>query len=299
MKKQLSAVPAIVLALPLCLSSIALAGDSPEERLAESIRFKTISYQESEKIDYGEFARLNAYLREQFPRVFSTLEVEEVSGYSLLIRWPGSRPDLEPILFTAHTDVVPIEGGTEADWAHPPFDGVIADGRVYGRGTLDDKLGVLGLLEAAESLLAEDFTPERSIVFAFGHDEEISGKSGAGKMAELMEARGWQFLWHVDEGGMVVENNPLLPEKELAIVSVAEKGYLTLTLVATGEGGHSSRPPKQSTIGRLSVALAKIEDNPYPAELVVPVRAMLEAMAPHMDQPARVPTIRVWPAKIR
>jgi len=278
----------------LAVAQAAAAGQSPAERLAESVRFKTISHQQAEAIDYSQFAALNAYLRQQFPLVFSKLEVKEINGYSLLIRWPGSRADLKPVLFTAHTDVVPIEPGTEGDWAHPPFDGVIADGRVYGRGTLDDKVGVMSLLEAAEALLADGFTPERSIVFAFGHDEEISGKGGAGKMAEVMAQRGWHFLWQVDEGGMVVYDNPMLPDQALAIVNVAEKGYLTLTLVATGEGGHSSRPPKTSTIGRLSAALVKIENNPFPAELVGPVQAMLEAMAPHMGQPERFVFNNLW-----
>ena len=278
--------------LLLATGRAAIAG--PAERLAEAVRFQTISYQQAEAIDYGEFERLNEYLRQSFPLVFGKLEVEAVNQYSLIIRWPGTRADLKPILFTAHTDVVPIEPGTEGDWAHPPFDGVIADGRVYGRGTLDDKVGVLGLLEAAESLLAQGFSPQRAMVFAFGHDEEISGKGGAGRMAELMSERGWHFLWQVDEGGMVVNDNPMLPEKALAIVNVAEKGYLTLTLVATGEGGHSSRPPKKSTIGRLSEALVKIESNPFPAELVVPVKAMLHSMAPHMGQPERFVFNNLW-----
>jgi carboxypeptidase PM20D1 len=294
MRATVNALCGIFLVSALVSGPGALAASGAAERLAEAVRFRTISHQQAEAMEYAEFERFNGFLRREYPRVFSQLQVEEVNGYSLLIRWPGSRPDLQPILFTAHTDVVPIEPGTEDDWAHPPFAGVIADGRVYGRGTLDDKVGVLGLLEAAESLLGEGFVPERTVVFAFGHDEEIGGKEGAGKMAELMAQRGWRFLWQVDEGGMVITDNPLLPEKAFAMVNVAEKGYLTLTLVATGEGGHSSRPPKQSTIGRLSAALAKVETNPYAPELVVPVRAMLEAVAPHMGQPERFIFNNLW-----
>ena len=164
------------LAVLLLGSSMSYAGETPAERLGEAIQFKTISYQDRSQIDLEEFRLLHEFLRASFPLVFSQLEVEIVNGYSLLIRWPGSEPELEAILFTAHMDVVPIEPGTEGDWTHPPFAGVVADGRVYGRGSLDDKLGVLGNLEAAESLLAEGFVPARTIVFAFGHDEEISGK---------------------------------------------------------------------------------------------------------------------------
>jgi carboxypeptidase PM20D1 len=176
---------------------------------------------------------------------------------------------------------VPIESGTEDGWTHPAFDGVIADGRVYGRGTLDDKQGVISLLEAAGSLLAEDFKPRKTIVFAFGHDEEVSGTAGAAALAARMQELGLKFDWMVDEGGYVIADSPMVPGRPLAMINVAEKGYLTLTLTATGPGGHSSRPPEIGTIGRLSRALDKIERNPFPTRLVGPVRAMFEALAPY------------------
>lgn len=286
-------VPAVLLAL-LLGSPLSYAGATPAERLGEAIQFKTVSYQDRSQIDLEAFRRFHTFLRAAFPRVFTQLEVETVNGYSLLIRWPGSDPGLQPILFTGHMDVVPIEPGTTGDWAHPPFAGVVADERIYGRGSLDDKQGVLGNLEAAESLLAEGFVPQRTLVFAFGHDEEISGAEGAGKLAERMQEKGWHFAWMVDEGGMVISDNPLLPDKAVAIINVAEKGYLTLTLVATGEGGHSSRPPKTSTIGRLSAALERIENNPFPTRMVGPVAAMLETMGPYLEQPNRFFFSNLW-----
>jgi carboxypeptidase PM20D1 len=283
------ALPALLLA-----SVVSYAGVNPAERLGEAIQFQTVSFQDRSQIDLNEFRRFHAFLRGAFPLVFAQLEVETVNDYSLLIRWPGSNPELPPILFAAHMDVVPVEPGTEVDWEHPPFAGVVADGRIYGRGSLDDKQGLLGNLEAAESLLAEGFVPPRTLVFAFGHDEEISGKEGAGKIAERMRELGWHFTWMVDEGGMLISDNPLLPDRTVAIVNVTEKSYLTLTLVATGEGGHSSRPPKISTIGRLSAALERIENNPFPTRLVEPVAAMLEAMAPHLGQPERFVFANLW-----
>tara|TARA_R110002072_G_scaffold213_13_gene1573 strand:- start:13620 stop:15014 length:1395 start_codon:yes stop_codon:yes gene_type:complete len=286
-------VPALLLAL-LFGSSMSAVAASPAERLGKAIQFETISYQDRSQIDLAEFRRFHTFLRASYPRVFRQLEVEVVNGYSLLIRWPGSDPKLEPILFTAHMDVVPIEPGTAGDWEHPPFAGVVADGRIYGRGSLDDKQGVLGNLEAAESLLAEGFVPARTIVFAFGHDEEISGQHGAAKLAGRMREKGWHFAWMVDEGGMVISDNPLLPDRPVAMINVAEKGYLTLTLVATGEGGHSSRPPQTSTIGRLAAALERIESNPFPTRMVGPVAAMLERMGPHMAQPNRFFFGNLW-----
>jgi carboxypeptidase PM20D1 len=267
---------------------------SPAERLGSAVRFKTISYQDHDQIDYSEFAAFHRFMRDSFPRVFAALEVETINGYSLLLRWPGSDGALPPVLFTAHMDVVPVEPGTEQDWQHPAFDGVVADGRIYGRGTLDDKVGVMGLLEAAEQLLAAGFSPGRTIYFAFGHDEEISGRQGATAIAARMRELGLHFSWMVDEGGMLVSDNPLLAGKTMAMVNIAEKGYLTLTLRTTGEGGHSSNPPAVSSIGRLANALARIEAKPFPPRLVEPVEAMLEALAPHMEQPERLVFENLW-----
>ena len=270
------------------------AAASPAERLGMAVRFKTISYQDRQQIDYVEFEAFHRYLEESFPRVFNELEVEVVSGYSLLLRWPGAEASLPPVLFTAHMDVVPVEPGTEQDWQHPAFNGVVADGRIYGRGTLDDKVGLMGLLEATEQLLAAGFSPQRTLVFAFGHDEEISGRDGASALAARMRELGLHFSWMVDEGGMLVSDNPLVEGKTVALVNIAEKGYLTLTLRASGEGGHSSNPPEVSTIGRLANALARIEANPFPPRMVAPVAAMFETLAPHLGQPERFAFNNLW-----
>jgi len=278
--------------LLLVASRSALA--TPVERLGEAIRFQTVSYQDRSAIDYVEFERLQQYLRSTFVRVFSQLEVETVNDHSLILTWQGREPALPPVLFTAHMDVVPVEPGTEDDWDYPPFAGVVADGRIYGRGTLDDKVGLMGDLEAVEQLLAEGFTPQRTIVLAFGHDEEISGRDGASAIAARLSERGLHFDWMVDEGGMLLSDNPLLPKQLTAMINIAEKGYLTLTLVASGEGGHSSNPPAISTIGRLAAALERIEANPFPPRLVAPVAAMLEAMAPHVEQPERMVFENLW-----
>lgn len=282
------------MSLSLLLIPLGWADETAVERLAQAIRFRTVSYQDRSRIDYGEFLRFNTFLQRSYPLVFGKLQVETVNDYSWLIRWRGSDDTLAPILFTAHSDVVPIEPGTEGDWEHPPFDGVVAQGQIYGRGTLDDKVGVLGLLEAAEQLLAQGFAPRRGIVLAFGHDEEIGGDQGAALIAGRMRELGLHFQWMVDEGGMILTASPLLPDRPLAMINVAEKGYLTLTLVTSGEGGHSSNPPRVSTIGRLANALARVEANPFPARLVPPVDAMFEALAPYVGQPERFVFENLW-----
>ena len=277
--------------LGLCAGAVAA---SPAERLGAAVRFETISYQDHSQIKYSEFAAFHQFLRDSFPRVFNRLEVETINEYSLLLRWPGSDAALSPVLFAAHMDVVPVEPGTEQDWQHPAFSGVVADGRIYGRGTLDDKVGVMGLLEAAEQLLADGFAPTRTVYFAFGHDEEISGRQGATAIAARMRELGLHFSWMVDEGGMLVSDNPLLAGKTMAMVNIAEKGYLTLILQTTGQGGHSSNPPAVSSIGRLANALARIEAKPFPPRLVEPVQAMLEGLAPYMEQPQRLVFENLW-----
>jgi len=288
-----SVVAAALLVLATCAVGGAAAA-APQERLALAVSIPTVSYQEADRIDYTQLQRFHQFLRDSFPRVFSQLEVETVRDYSLLLRWPGSDPARQPVLFIAHMDVVPVEPGTEGDWQEPAFDGVIAEGRIYGRGAVDDKQGVMSLLEAAEQLLAEGYTPGRSIIFAFGHDEEISGRQGAARIAALLRERGMHFEWMMDEGGLLLGGNPLLPDRPLAMVNVAEKAYLTLTLVATGLGGHSSNPPRVSTIGRLSNAMAKLEANPFPARLEPPVTDMLEALAPYLPQPRRFIFDNLW-----
>ena len=271
-----------------------IAVSSPAENLGQAIRYRTISEQDTAKIDYGQFQQLHAFLRATYPLVFSKLQVELVNQHSLLLRWPGSGSQDLPILFTAHMDVVPIEPGTDADWSYPPFDGVVADGKIFGRGTLDDKVGLIGLLEAVEQLLAEGFTPRRTVVFAFGHDEEIGGREGAMAIAQRLRELDMHFEWMVDEGGLLLSDHPLVNGKPVAMINVAEKGYFTITLVATGEGGHSSTPPKVSTIGRLSAALSRIEQNPFPTRLVGPVKAMLEALGPHAGQPSEFVFSHLW-----
>jgi len=189
---------------------------------------------------------------------------------------------------------VPIEIGTEGDWQHPPFAGVIENNTLYGRGTLDDKQGVISLLEATETLLEEGFKPRRTLVFGFGHDEEIGGENGAAALAERMRELNLSFDWMVDEGGFVVSNTPLLPGRDLAMINVAEKGYVTLTLSTEAPGGHSSSPASTGAIGTLARALDRIESNPFDPKLVEPMRSALAMMSPEMSQPERFLFNNLW-----
>src|ERR671915_2536549 len=175
------------------------------ERLAGAVRIATISHEDSAAFDAGAFQALHSYLAAQFPRVDSQLRRETVGTHSLLYTWPGIDSSLKPILLMGHLDVVPVEPGTETKWQEKPFSGRIADGFIWGRGAIDNKLTVLGTLEAVEMLLNEGFRPARTVYLAYGHDEEVGGTRGAREIAALLKSRGVELEMVIDEGGIIGE----------------------------------------------------------------------------------------------
>jgi carboxypeptidase PM20D1 len=254
------------------------------QRLSQAITFRTIA-SDDRAPDPDAFRAFHEFLRAAYPRTHAALERTEVAGSSLLYEWKGSAPHAQPVLFLAHQDVVPA---TDPDaWTHPPFAGVVADGRVWGRGAMDDKGSLVAWLEAVERLLREGFQPSRTVYFAFGHDEETGG-DGARAIAELLAARGVRLEFVLDEGGFVVSG--LLPsiEAPVALVGTAEKGYLTVELSAEEEGGHSARPPARTAIGRVSRAIARLEEHPFPARLDGVAEELFARLAPHLPFAQRV-----------
>ncbi|HOD17013.1 MAG TPA: M20/M25/M40 family metallo-hydrolase, partial [Spirochaetota bacterium] len=160
------------------------------ERFAGALRFKTVSHIDPAQVDYREFTDFYAYLDKAFPLVKKHLTKELVNRYSILYTWKGSDPKAKPILLMGHSDVVPVEPGTEKDWKYPPFAGKIAEGCVWGRGAQDIKLNVTGVLEAFEYLLKKGYKPKRTIYMAIGHTEEVRGQEGNGRIADLLKSRG-------------------------------------------------------------------------------------------------------------
>lgn len=261
------------------------------ERLAEAIRIPTISWGDDKPTEVEAFDRLHAFLERSYPVAHATLEREIVNQHSRLYTWRGTDRTKQPILLAAHLDVVPPVG----EWQHDPFSGTIdEDGMIWGRGALDDKLSVLGLLEAVEQLVAEGFTPERTIYLAFGHDEELEGELGAQTMAAMLEARGQSLAYVLDEG--LVVGLDLVPgvAKPVAMIGVAEKGYLSIELTAKEAGGHSSTPPPITAIGRLARAIDRLQSNQLPAEIRPPVSEFLEAVAPEMSTFEQIAMSNQW-----
>jgi carboxypeptidase PM20D1 len=275
------------------LPQVVLDEDGAVERLAGAIRFRTISHDDRSNFDADAFIAFHDYLRQSFPLVHERADVTVVSGYSLLFHIAGSDPALKPVLLMGHMDVVPVDEVTLAEWTHDPFAGTIADDIIWGRGTMDDKLSVLSFLEATETLLAAGYEPTRSLYLAFGHDEEVGGKDGAQEVAKYLEARGVEFEFVLDEGGAVTEGVMQQVDRPVAIIGVAEKGYVNLKLTVDSEGGHSSQPPPQSALGIVSRAVVKVEDNPFPAELTY-LKQTFDAIAPYTSFGNRLAMSNTW-----
>lgn len=261
------------------------------KRLSEAIAIPTVSLSTGGTPE--SFDRLHALLAERYPRVFSSLEVEAV-GASRILRWRGTDPSLAPVLLLAHLDVVPVEPGTEGDWTHPPFSGVMDGDFVWGRGAMDDKAGVIGLLEAVDTMLAAGLSPRRTIVLAFGHDEEVGGEEGAAAIAQRLGETGERYAFVLDEGGAVFSGGLPGVVQPVAFVGIAEKGYASVELSLQGEGGHSSMPPPRGAIGRLAEAVAAVETSQMPVSLRGPTRAMLDTLAPHMSFAPRLAMTNLW-----
>jgi carboxypeptidase PM20D1 len=191
-------------------------------------------------------------------------------------------------------DVVPVEEMTGAQWAHPPFDGVISEGYVWGRGTMDDKSSVFGILEAAEMLLAEGFEPRRTVYIAFGHDEEIGGKAGAARIAAVLADRGVRLSYVLDEGLFIAERVVPGVGRPVALVGIAEKGFLSLTLTVEAETGHSSTPPTHTAIGVLSMAVNKLEENQFPEDVGGIPGQMFDYVGPEMTWGMKVVFANLW-----
>jgi len=265
------------------------------QHLGQAVRFKTISYgggaHEADKT--AALVSLRDWMVKTYPH-FNKIAKRELLGRSVVYTWPGKNPSLKPILLMAHMDVVPVVPGTERSWAHAPFSGDVASGFVWGRGAIDDKGSLVMLLEAAERLARSGVQPERTVMFAFGEDEEVGGNAGNAVIAKTLAARGVHFFFVLDEGDAIVDEPFPGVQKPIAFVAVVEKGYLSLELVAHGEGGHSSRPMHDMAIVRLAGAVLKVVDHPFASGLDQIQREKLSVVAPYAPFPQRLLLANLW-----
>ena len=254
-------------------------------RLSKALQFKTISAEThpNHARDYNDFI---LWIRENFPLVHQKLEHRIVNNYSLLYEWKGTDASLLPGLFVAHYDVVPAEGS--GTWVYPPFSGHMDGEFIWGRGALDNKSQMLGMLESVEDLVRQNISPRRTLFFAFGHDEESGGDQGAGHIKSYFNDRGLRFEFILDEGGAMMKDVFPGTSATFAAIGTAEKGYLDIELSVRAVGGHSSVPPMENAIEILSIALVKLNNQGMPLKLQEPTVGMLKAIAPHMKFATRM-----------
>lgn len=254
------------------------------EHLRQAIRFRTVSFFDASETDYREFDALHKFLKSSFPLIGRTAAWKTL-GHSLLITVPGRNAALKPALFMAHQDVVPVVPSSEGKWVHEPFSGDLSEGYIWGRGAMDIKQMLTGEMEALEFCLSKGTLPERSVILAFGEDEETHS-TGARALVTELEKRGVELEYVLDEGAGDVSDagDWGAPGTLICTIGMYEKGYADLELTAQSPGGHSSNPFRGTSLGKLSEAITEILRNPSPAELSESVLRSLKELRPYISE---------------
>ncbi|KAK7449290.1 hypothetical protein VKT23_013433 [Stygiomarasmius scandens] len=253
--------------------------------LAGAVRVETETFDDMGPVDedprWRSRFKFHAYLEQAFPLVHANLKLTKVNTYGLLYEWKGSDASLKPILMAGHQDVVPVNPDTVQEWTHPPYSGYYDGTRIWGRGSNDDKSGLIGTISAVEVLLRNDFKPVRTVVMPFGFDEEAGGLRGAASLAKVLEELYGEcgFAFIIDEGGGFTEQYGTV----FATPGVAEKGSFSIKMDLATKGGHSSVPPDHTSIGILSALLTHLENNPFERRInrSTPTYRMFQCFAEH------------------
>lgn len=269
---------------------VALDKDKAAAHLAGALRCRTFGLVTEHSENVAEFEKLQAHLRQCFPRVFETVTVEPVNLCSRLYCWKGDGSSGKPpILLMAHQDVVPVADGTEKDWTYPPFDGRIEDGCVWGRGAIDMKNALVGIFEAMEALIAEGFVPDRDVYICNGHDEELMLDKGSKGVAALCREKGLHFEFVLDEGSSFADGAQFgLPGQLCACVGVYEKGYCDVRVTLHDKGGHSSKPGHPTALAQMANIIETVESRPFPVRPTRIFYEMYRAAAPYGGLWARI-----------
>jgi len=260
------------------------------ETLSEAIRCKTVSNTDEKLTDWDEFEKLHKVFEEKYPLLHSNLSIRCVGKAGLIYTWKGTDEALKPIALIGHQDVVPVQEEKLPDWTHPPFEGEIADGFIWGRGATDMKNHVVGVLESVETLLEEGFKPKRTVIICLGYNEELldTGAASAPMISKTLENDGIMLESVLDEGGAILELEvPHVINNKVAGVGIAEKGYCDFEISVDARGGHSSTPPKHSAVGELSKAILDLENHQFPAKITQEMKMIVDTIARNTELPVR------------
>ena len=271
--------------------------DRYRKHLSEAIQIKTISNRETDKVDWAAFDALHKFIDESYPLIREKLEKTIVPPANLVYYWKGSKPGLDAVALLGHQDVVPVTKGTEQDWIHPPFEGFDDGEYIWGRGALDMKNHLTGVLEAVESLLEDGFEPERDVYLLFGDNEEVvaNDKNGARDIMNYLKDKGVRLDCVLDEGGAMlpVDVKGVIKNKYLAGIGIAEKGYSDIEISVPAKGGHSSAPPKHSAVGELANVIRDLENHQFKAAFNENMKLLIESVSRNMTYPVRLVTCNV------
>ena len=250
--------------------------DTAVSNLQQLVQCRTISYNDHSLEDKAEFRKLKDLLPKLYPNVFSACDYTEFSEEAILFRWPGKTAG-DPAIMMAHYDVVPVD---EEKWEKPPFSGIVEDGYLWGRGTLDTKISMASALYAANRLIGEGFVPEHDVYFAFSGGEEVNGL-GAVQIVDYFQEKGITPSMVVDEGGAVVRDVFPGVKEDCAMIGIAEKGLINAKYTVHSGGGHASAPPPKTPVTTLAKACRSVIDHPFKMHLTKPAALMFDTLARH------------------
>lgn len=257
-----------------------LDNDLYVKHLQGMIKYPTVSSVDPEKIDMEAFLAFHKYLEETYPLVHKTMTKEVFGKVGLLYHWKGTgKSGKLPLMLTAHQDVVPE--GDHSMWKYPPYEGVIAEGCLWGRGTTDSKCNIQAYMDALEALIADGFVPDYDIYLGFGYNEEIMGGPGAAGaiLADLLKNRGIELGLEIDECGGIMQEG----DKLVAQIFPSEKGYADFEFSMKDPGGHSAQPGEHSSLGVIGKTACILEENVLPQRLEAPTIEQMKAMAPFLE----------------